>query len=63
MIDRRITHRGWLLVETGHNYYSACKGNLRVGVGSMRHADKGRLVAQFRRKVNELEGDNDAAQG
>lgn len=54
-------HKGWLLVETGHNYYSACKGNRRVGIGSIHNGDKAKLMMRFRRKVDEMEvSDGDA---
>lgn len=55
-------HKGWLLVETGHNYYSACKGNRRVGIGSIHNGDKAKLMMRFRRKVDEMEVSDGPAQ-
>lgn len=49
------TYRGWTLVETGHNYYHACKGNLRVAVGSIRHGDREGLTKRFKEVVDGLE--------
>ena len=49
-------YRGWKLVETGHNYYHACKGNLRVAVGSIKHGDREELVKRFKRVVDGLWG-------
>lgn len=57
--DRTKEYRGWVLVLTGHNYYSACKGNRRVGIGAMLHGDHARLAKRFRDKVDELEGGKD----
>lgn len=54
-MERAITHKGWTLVQVGQCYYSACKGNRRVGVGSVRHGDWADLVLRFRKKVDELE--------
>lgn len=54
-MNKSYSHRGWLLVETGHGYFSACKGNRRVGVGSIRHGDWAELLARFRRKADEAE--------
>lgn len=54
-MERAITHKGWTLVQVGQYYYSACKGNRRVGVGSVRHGDWADLVLRFRKKVDELE--------
>lgn len=50
------THRGWTLVETGRNYYHACKGPLRVAVGAVRHGDKDELSKRFKRIVDRMEG-------
>lgn len=49
------TYKGWQLVETGHNYYHACKGNLRVVVGSIRHGDREELSKRFKKIVDGLE--------
>lgn len=49
-------HRGWTLVETGRNYYHACKGPLRVAVGSVRHGDREELSRRFKAIVDSLEG-------
>lgn len=54
--SRGNTYKGWKLVETGHNYYHACKGSRRVAVGSQRHGDINDLVERFHRKVDEMEG-------
>lgn len=50
-----VKYKGWVLVEVSANYYSACKGNRRVGIGSVRHGDIASLHSRFRRKVDELE--------
>lgn len=55
MLEKTYRHKGWLLVETGHNYYHACKGNLRVVVGPLRRADFAELVKRFREIVDGLE--------
>ena len=49
------SYKGWTLVNTGSNYYSACKGNVRVAVGSIRHGDKADLTRRFRQKVDMME--------
>ena len=49
-------YRGWVLVETGHRYYSACRGSLRAVVGSIRHGDQEELFKRFKRVVDEIEG-------
>lgn len=54
--DRTREYRGWTLVLTGNNYYSACRGNRRVGIGAMYHGDRANLARRFRQKVDELEG-------
>lgn len=46
------TYRGWRLVETGHNYYSACKGAYRISIGSPRHGDLNELTERFKRLVD-----------
>lgn len=48
------TYRGWTLVETGHNYYSACKGPYRIGIGSIKHGDREELKRRFIKVVNQL---------
>lgn len=48
-------YKGWTLVNTGNNYYSACKGNVRVGIGSIRRGDLADLTRRFREKIDELE--------
>ena len=50
------TYKGWQLVQTGHNYYHACKGNLRVAVGSIRRGDREELTKRFKEIVDGLEG-------
>lgn len=55
MRDKRFVHKGWLLVETGHNYYHAIKGRLRVAVGSIKHGDRDELMRRFRSIVDGLE--------
>lgn len=52
-------HRDWTLVETGFNYFMACKGNRRVAIGSIRHGDLADLTRRFRKKVDEMEDGND----
>lgn len=47
-------YKGWKLVETGHNYYHACKGNLRVAVGSIRRGDREELAKRFKKIVDGL---------
>lgn len=49
-------HKGWRLVETGRNYYHACKGNLRVAVGGIKHGDREELYKRFKAVVDGLEG-------
>lgn len=49
-------YKGWQLVETGRNYYHACKGTLRVAVGSIRHGDREDLTKRFKNIVDRLEG-------
>ena len=51
-------YRGWVLVETGQRYYSACKGSLRAVVGSIRHGDQEDLFKRFKRVVDQIEGDS-----
>ena len=48
-------YRGWALVNTSTNYYSACKGPVRIGVGCERRGGKPELERRFRRKVDEWE--------
>lgn len=48
-------YRGWKLVETSQNYYHACKGSLRVAVGSIRHGDREGLTTRFKKIVDGLE--------
>lgn len=49
------SYKGWKLVETAHNYYHACKGNLRVVVGSIRRGDREELTERFKKIVDGLE--------
>ena len=49
-------HRGFVLVETGHRYFHACRGTERVAVGSIRHGDFDELCERFRHAVDEYEG-------
>lgn len=49
------TYKGWKLVETAHNYYHACKSNLRVVVGSIRRGDREELSKRFKKIVDGLE--------
>lgn len=56
-IGYAYTHKGYMLVEVGHNYFCACKGSERVPVGSMRHGDHAELMRRFRKKVDELKED------
>lgn len=49
------TYKGWKLVQTGRNYYHACKGNLRVAVGSIKHGDREELTKRFKSIVDGLE--------
>ena len=50
------TYRGWKLVETAHYYYHACKGSVRVAVGSMRNGDREELTKRFMQVVDKVEG-------
>ena len=54
------THKGWTLVQVGSNYYSACKGNVRHAVGSIRNGDKADLARRFRQIVDRLEAANES---
>lgn len=56
MIKTRTTpkYKGYLLVETGRRYYSACKGADRIAVGSIRHGDWADLVDRFRKRIDEV---------
>lgn len=49
-------YKGWSLVETGRNYYHACKGSVRATIGSARHGDLEGLYDRFRATVDKLEG-------
>ena len=51
-------YKGWTLVETSHNYFSACKGNLRVPIGSIRRGDREDLTKRFKAVVDKLKGMN-----
>ncbi len=53
------SYKGWTLVNTGSNYYSACKGNVRHAVGSIRHGDKADLAMRFRKTVDRLEAERE----
>ncbi len=53
-------YKGWSLVETGHSYYHACKGNLRVPVGSIKHGDRAELSERFKKIVDGLEDEHDS---
>ena len=53
------TYRGWSLVETGHSYYHACKGSLRVAVGGIKHGDRAELSERFKKIVDGLEDEHD----
>lgn len=57
MKDKRFIHKGWLLVETGHNYYHAIKGSRRKVIGGVKHGDHAELMRRFKRIVDELEGE------
>lgn len=46
-------HKGFILVETGHNYYHACRGGERIAVGSKRHGDADELWNRMVRIVDE----------
>ena len=45
-------HKGYILVETGHNYYHACRGTERIAVGSMRHGNREELWNRLVRIVD-----------
>lgn len=49
------TYKGWTLVETGHHYYHACKGNLKVVVGGIKRGDREELSKRFKKIVDGLE--------
>lgn len=49
------SYKGLTLVETGHNYYSACKGAIRIPVGSIKHGDHADLHRRFMVTVDRLE--------
>lgn len=51
----RHKYKGWTLVEVGHNYYCACKGNFRRAVGSIKRGDKEDLTKRFKAVVDQLE--------
>lgn len=53
--ERKSKYKGWTLVNVGQNYYSACKGNVRHGVGGIRHGDHADLLHRFRKLVDRLE--------
>ena len=53
--DTKHEYRGWLLVNTGSNYYSACKDNRRHGIGSIMHGNRADLMRRFRETVDKLE--------
>lgn len=57
MKDKRFIHKGWLLVETGRNYYHAIKGSRRKAIGGVKHGDHAELMRRFKRIVDELEGE------
>ena len=48
-------YKGYQLVETGHRYYSACKGSARIPVGSVRRGDFNDLCRRFMAVIDELE--------
>lgn len=50
-----VNYKGWKLVETAHNYYHACKGSLRVVVGSIRHGNREELTERFKKVVDGME--------
>lgn len=50
------TYRGWMLVETGHRFYHACKGTIRICVGAARHGDMEELRRRFRKTVDDFYG-------
>ena len=52
------SYKGWILVNTGGTSYSACKGNVRAYVGTIRHGDIADLTRRFRKKVDQIEGRN-----
>ena len=47
-------YKGWYLVETGHRFYHACRGSLRICVGPLRRGDKEELRKRFRAIVDEF---------
>ena len=49
------TYRGFTLVEVGHNYFAACKGPIRINIGSMRRGDRQELCERFMRVIDRLE--------
>lgn len=57
MIQTRTTprYKGYVLVEVGHRYYSACNGSKRIAVGSIRHGDWADLVDRFRKRIDEVD--------
>lgn len=52
----RSKYKGWTLVETGHNYYHACKRNIRIAIGAIKHGDREELVVRFMKIIDGLEG-------
>ena len=50
-----VNYQGWKLVETAHNYYHACKGSLRVAVGSVKRGDREELTERFKKIVDGME--------
>ena len=63
MLERAVTYKGWVLVQVGQYYFSACKGSRRAGVGSMRHGDRSELMRKVRAKGDELEREEDECRG
>lgn len=51
-------YKGWVLVETSHNYFCACKGSLRAPVGSIKRGDREDLTKRFKAVVDQLESVN-----
>lgn len=56
-------YRGWLLVETGHRYYHAINGKVRLVVGMLKHSDREDLYRRFKQVVDDFERIGNESEG
>lgn len=56
-------YRGWTLVETGHRYYHACKGMVRIAVGMLKQGDREDLYRRFKQAVDDFERIGNESEG